>query len=94
MLRRARVPLDELQVRFELRPAREVEPSRDDELSVGELETGKHRGARTRRGEPGMELVDDVGSAGIAGPDRTLKRLGAVLQLLEVGIAGKTAGWH
>jgi len=81
-------------VRLELRPAREVELSRDDELSVGELETGKLQGARKRRGEPGMKLIGNVGSAGVAGPDRTLKRLGAVLQLLEVGIAGKTAGWH
>jgi hypothetical protein len=41
-----------------------------------------------------MELVHDVGSAAVAGPHRTLKRLGAVLQMLDVGIAGKTAGWH
>ena len=79
---------------LELRPAREVELSGEDELSVGELEAGKLRGAGTGRGEPGMELVDDVGSTGVARPDRPPKRLGALLQLLEVGVAGKTAGWH
>ena len=51
-------------------------------------------------GEPGcahqarVELVDDLGSAGVAGADCPLERLRAVLQLLEIGIAGKTAGWH
>jgi hypothetical protein len=40
-----------------------------------------------------VELIDDLGSARIAGADCSLKRLGAVLQLLEVGIAGKIAGW-
>ncbi len=41
-----------------------------------------------------VKLADDRGSAGIAGTDRALKRLRALLELLEVGVAGKTAGWH
>jgi hypothetical protein len=41
-----------------------------------------------------MQLAHDLGSAGVAGADGSLEPLGAVLQLLEVGVAGKTAGWH
>ena len=41
-----------------------------------------------------MELAHDLGGAGVAGADRALEPLGAVLQLLEIGVAGKTAGWH
>ena len=41
-----------------------------------------------------MELAHDLGSAGVVGADGSLEPLGAVLQLLEVGVAGKTAGWH
>ena len=41
-----------------------------------------------------MKLAHDLSGAGIAGADRTPKRLGAVAQLLQVGITGKTAGWH
>jgi hypothetical protein len=41
-----------------------------------------------------MELADNIGSAGIAGAHRPLKRLRTVLQVLDVGIAGKTTGWH
>ena len=46
-----------------------------------------------RGGQARMELVDDLGSASIAGSDRSLERLGAVLQLLEIRVTGKTAGW-
>src|ERR1700733_6792464 len=41
-----------------------------------------------------VELVDDLSGAGVAGADRALERLRALLELLEVGVAGKTAGWH
>src|SRR5947209_20439494 len=41
-----------------------------------------------------MELAHDLRSAGITAADSTRERLSAVLQLLEVGVTGKTAGWH
>jgi hypothetical protein len=41
-----------------------------------------------------MKLAHDLSRAGIVSADRALKRLGAVSQLLQVGITGKTAGWH
>ena len=41
-----------------------------------------------------MELIDDLGRAGIAGPDGALEGLGALLELLEVRVARKTARWH
>src|SRR5205823_7443671 len=41
-----------------------------------------------------VELAHDLGRAGIAGAHRALEGLRALLELLEVGIAGKTAGWH
>ena len=41
-----------------------------------------------------MELTHDLSGAGIAGADRSLKRLSAVSQLFQVGITGKTAGGH
>ena len=41
-----------------------------------------------------MELANDLGRAGVAGADGALKRLGAVLKLLEIGVARKTVGWH
>jgi len=41
-----------------------------------------------------VELAHDLRRASVAGAHRTLKRLGAFPQLLEIGVAGKTAGWH
>jgi hypothetical protein len=41
-----------------------------------------------------VELAHDLGGAGVAGADSTLKSLRAVPQLLDVGVARKTAGWH
>jgi putative endonuclease len=41
-----------------------------------------------------VKLAHDFGGAGVTGADRALKRLGAVAELLEVGVAWKTAGWH
>jgi hypothetical protein len=67
-------------VRLELRPARKVELARDDQQSVGAGELGELRGARSRRGQARVELVDDLGRAEIAGADCSLERLGAVLQ--------------
>ena len=92
--RRARVALRELDVRLQLRPARETERSRDDQLGIRALECVELRRARLRLRKAGMELAHDLGGAGVAGADRALERLGAVPQLLDVGVAGKTAGWH
>ena len=41
-----------------------------------------------------MELAHDINSANITGADSARERLGAILQLLEAGVTGKTAGWH
>jgi hypothetical protein len=41
-----------------------------------------------------MELMHHLGGAGVTGAHRSLKRLGAVTKLLEVGVTWKTAGWH
>ena len=92
--RRARVALRELDVGLQLRPARKVERTRDDELRVGELEGGELGRAGLRLSEARMKLANDFGGAGIPGADGALKRPGAVLQLLEICVARKTAGWH
>jgi len=42
--------------------------------------------------EARMELADDLGRAGVTGADRALKGLGAVLQLLEIGVAPEDRG--
>ncbi len=72
-------------------PARKGKPARDDQQGVGAREPSELRRARPRGSQMGVELVDDLGSARIAGAC-SLERLGAVLQLLEVGVARKWLG--
>ena len=61
-VRGAGIPRDELEVRLELRPARNPELTGDDELRVGAGEAGELRRAGLRVGEAGMELVDGDGT--------------------------------
>jgi hypothetical protein len=62
--------------------------------------SGHDGAARRPDGRPASigSLADAIerqfDDAGIAGANSALKRLGALPQLLEVGVAGKTAGWH
>ncbi len=66
-VRRARVSLHPLEVRLELRPAGEPEPARDHQLCVRASERSQLRRPGRRLPEPGMELADDLGGAGVAG---------------------------
>jgi hypothetical protein len=91
---RAGVTRDQLQMRLELGPARKPELASDHKLSIGTREAVQLRGARLRVSQARVELVDEPRGAGVTGTDPALKRLRAVLELREVGVAGKTAGWH
>src|SRR6201999_3230789 len=61
---------------------------------VGAPEAVQLRRAGLRASQPRMKLVDETGGAGVTGANRALKRLPSVLELLEVGVTGKSAGWH
>ena len=81
-------------MRLELGPAGEPELAGDHQLGVGAREAVELRRAGLGVRQARVELAHDLGCAGVAGADRALEGLGALLELLEVGVAGKTAGWH
>jgi len=85
---------EEIRQKYVAHVAQMLELAGDHQLRVRVREAGELGRAGRRRSQTRVELVDDRGGAGISGADRALKRLRAVSELLEVGVAGKTAGWH
>ncbi len=92
---RAGVASGEREVGLEPLPALEsrtgARPRARRRCAVNASSSGEPGG---RVGETGMELAYDLRSAGVAGTDGFTQRQGAAVQLLEVGIAGKTADGH